>query len=184
MKFKQHLKAGEYSEKIIERSLSGVNFASRQSASTQSASTHTQEPKGHERLLPFVTMYHPAVTTIATWRVRAGLSLSLFSRRNAPPAQQYSLNQHISTLAYYTTVVENPHTVSHFKHETFTALQYSQDFGIITKESLKRVTKWAAKYFTHEKSFYPVPQTSTEFVNVHFTNVNLQNRSTLRLKVL
>ena len=59
MKFKQHLKAGEYSEKIIERSLSGVNFASR-----QSASTHTQEPKGHERLLPFVTMYHPAVKNL------------------------------------------------------------------------------------------------------------------------
>ena len=28
-----------------------------------------------------------------------------------------------------TTVVENLHAVSHFKHETFTALQYSQDFG-------------------------------------------------------
>ena len=27
-----------------------------------------------------------------------------------------------------TTVVENLHAVSHFKHETFTALQYSQDF--------------------------------------------------------
>ena len=33
-----------------------VNFASR-----QSALTHTQKPKGHERLLPFITMYHPAV---------------------------------------------------------------------------------------------------------------------------
>ena len=36
-----------------------------------------------------------------------------------------------------TTVVENLHAVSHFKHETLTALQYSQDFGIITKESSK-----------------------------------------------
>ena len=83
-----------------------------------------------------------------------------------------------------TTVVENLHAVSHFKHETFTALQYSQDFGIITKESLKRVTKWAAKYFTHEKSNYPFPQTGTEFANVNFKNVNLQNRLTPRLKVL
>ena len=32
-----------------------------------------------------------------------------------------------------------------------TALQYSQDLGIIIKESLKRVTKWAGKYFTYEK---------------------------------
>ncbi|PFX29380.1 hypothetical protein AWC38_SpisGene5870 [Stylophora pistillata] len=65
-------------------------------------------------------------------------------------------------------VVENLHAVSHFKHATFTALQYSQDFGLITRESLKRVTKWAAKYFTHEKSCYPVSQTSTEFANVNF----------------
>ena len=67
-----------------------------------------------------------------------------------------------------TTVVENLHAVSHFKHETFTALEYSQDFGAITKESLKRVTKWGAKYFTHDKSYYPVPQTSMEFTNVNF----------------
>ena len=39
-----------------------------------------------------------------------------------------------------TTVVENIHAVSHFKHETFTALQYSQDFGAITKETLKKTT--------------------------------------------
>ena len=36
-----------------------------------------------------------------------------------------------------TTVEENLHAFSHFKHETLTALQYSQDFGIITKESSK-----------------------------------------------
>ena len=43
---------------IIERSLSGVNFSSRKSALTP-----TYEPKGHKRLLPFVTIYHPAVKT-------------------------------------------------------------------------------------------------------------------------
>ena len=53
LKFKQRLKARGYPENIIKRSLTGVNFASR-----QSALTHTQKPKGHERLLPFVTMYH------------------------------------------------------------------------------------------------------------------------------
>ena len=34
-----------------------------------------------------------------------------------------------------TTVVGNLHAVSHFKHEKLTVLQYSQDFGTITKES-------------------------------------------------
>ena len=53
MKFKQRLKAREYPENIIERYLTGVNFASRQSALTL-----TQKPKDQERLLPFVTMYH------------------------------------------------------------------------------------------------------------------------------
>ena len=41
-----------------------------------------------------------------------------------------------------TTLVENLHAVSHLKNETFTALQYAQDFGTISKESLKRTTKW------------------------------------------
>ena len=46
LKFKQHLKARGYPENIIERSLSGVNFVS-----GQSALIHTQKPKGHGRLL-------------------------------------------------------------------------------------------------------------------------------------
>ena len=33
-----------------------------------------------------------------------------------------------------TTIVENLHAVSHFKQETFDALQYATDFGTISKE--------------------------------------------------
>ena len=51
------------------------------------------------------------------------------------------------------TLVENLHAISHFKNETFTALQYAKDFGTISKESLKRTTKWGTKHFTHEKSY-------------------------------
>ena len=47
-------------------------------------------------------------------------------------------------------------------------LQYSQDFGTITKESLKGITKRGAKYFTNDKSYYPVAQTSMEFANINF----------------
>ena len=46
MKFKQGLKARRYPENIMEWSLSGVSFASR-----QSFLAHTQKPKGHQRLL-------------------------------------------------------------------------------------------------------------------------------------
>ena len=59
-----------------------------------------------------------------------------------------------------TTQVENLHAVSLFKHETFTVLQYAQDFGTIVKESLKRTSRWAAKYYTHDRSYYPVPQSA------------------------
>ena len=57
VKFKQRLKARGYPENTIERSLSEVNFASRQSALTQ-------KKKSHERILPFVTTYHPAVKNV------------------------------------------------------------------------------------------------------------------------
>ena len=39
-------------------------------------------------------------------------------------------------------------------------LQYSQDF--------ETITKWGTKYFTYDKLYYPVPQTSMEFANINF----------------
>ena len=78
--------------------------------------------------------------------------------------KEYLEEVELSTLL--TTVVENIHANSHFKHETFTALPYSQDFGTITKESLKRIAKWGAKYFTHYKSYYHVPKTTMDFGSI------------------
>ena len=57
VKFKQHLKTRGYPKTVIERSLSGVNFAARPSALTQNK-------KAKERILPFVTTYHPAVNNL------------------------------------------------------------------------------------------------------------------------
>ena len=62
--------------------------------------------------------------------------------------------------------VENLHAVLHLKHETFSALQYAIDFGTISKESLKRITKWGTKYYTHPSSYYTVPQTGMSFKEV------------------
>ena len=59
------------------------------------------------------------------------------------------------------TQVENLHTVSHFKHETFSTLNHAQDFEKKHDEgSLKRITTWAANYVTHNESYYPVPDTA------------------------
>ena len=57
VKFKQRLRTRGCLKTIIERSLSGVNFAARPSALTQNK-------KANERILPFVTIYHPAVSNL------------------------------------------------------------------------------------------------------------------------
>ena len=71
-----------------------------------------------------------------------------------------------------TTIVENLHAVSHFKHETFDALQYTTDVGTVSKESLKRITKLrrggGVEYFTYPSSYYPVPQNVMSFKDVRF----------------
>ena len=76
--------------------------------------------------------------------------------------------KHIDWSTLLTTLVENLHAVYHFKHDTFSVLQYAMDFGAISKESLKQINKWKATYFTHPASYYPVPQTSIPFSSAKF----------------
>ena len=57
VKFKQRLRTRGYPKTVIERSISGVNFAARPAALTQ-------KKKASERILPFVTTYHPAVSNL------------------------------------------------------------------------------------------------------------------------
>ena len=58
MTFKQlHLRIRGYPKTVIERSPTGVNVADRPSALTQ-------KKKAKERILPFITMYHPAVKNL------------------------------------------------------------------------------------------------------------------------
>ena len=63
-----------------------------------------------------------------------------------------------------------------------TALQYSQDFGIITKESLKRVR--AGKYFTNENHTILSLTPARSLQMSPLCHLYLQKRSTSRLKVL
>ena len=57
-----------------------------------------------------------------------------------------------------TLQVESHHAISHFKHPSCTVLEYAKDFGNAMHESVKRTSQWAAYYFTHRNSFYPVPE--------------------------
>ena len=56
--------------------------------------------------------------------------------------------------------MESQHAVSHFKHPSCTVLEYARDLGNTMHESLKRTSQWSAYYFTHRRSYYPVPQNS------------------------
>ena len=57
VKLKKHLRTRGYLITVIERSLSGANFAARPSALTQ-------KKKANERSMPFATTYHPAVNNL------------------------------------------------------------------------------------------------------------------------
>ena len=45
----------------------------------------------------------------------------------------------VELLKFLTTQVEHLHVVSHFKHKTFSALNYSHDFVTIVKETLNKL---------------------------------------------
>ena len=53
--------------------------------------------------------------------------------------------------------VENQHAVTHFKRDTFTLCEYAVMFGTSVEEVVKRVSKWAAAYYTHPNSYYKLP---------------------------
>ena len=46
------------------------------------------------------------------------------------------------------------------------AKNYCRDFGEGMWESVKRITNWSAKYFTHQRSYYPVPEVAMDLCNV------------------
>ena len=57
-------------------------------------------------------------------------------------------------------LLENLHAVGHFKDEFPTCLNFAHNLGNSVYESIKRITNWAAYYFTHPTSYYPVSETT------------------------
>ena len=53
--------------------------------------------------------------------------------------------------------VENQHVVTHFKRDIFTLYEYAVMFGTSVEEAVKRVSSWAAAYYTHPNSYYKLP---------------------------
>ncbi|CAB3990794.1 Hypothetical predicted protein, partial [Paramuricea clavata] len=62
--------------------------------------------------------------------------------------------------------VENCHSTVHIKQANMSMMEYSRSFGLTMKESIKRVTQWAAYYHTSRKSWYPKPEETIPFSKV------------------
>lgn len=65
-------------------------------------------------------------------------------------------NLEVNLQTLLTLHVENLHALGHFKEQFPTQLQYARNLANTVKESLKREMSWAAFYYTHKKSYYPV----------------------------
>ncbi len=78
--------------------------------------------------------------------------------------------QDTNLLSCMTLDVENCHSTVHIKQANLSMLEYSRSFGQTMKESVKRVTKWAAYYHTSRKTWYPKPEEAILFSQVPTMN--------------
>lgn len=78
--------------------------------------------------------------------------------------------QDTNLLSCMTLDVENCHSTVHVKQANLSMLEYSRSFGQTMKESVKRVTKWAAYYHTSRKTWYPKPEEGILFSQVPTMN--------------
>ena len=72
----------------------------------------------------------------------------------------------INLKSLLTLVVESLHATTKIKHPAPSLLDYSRDFGKVMRESIKQITNWAAKYLTHQRSYYPVPEVARDLGDV------------------
>ena len=72
--------------------------------------------------------------------------------------------------------------VGYLKLESPTKLQYARNFAVFVHESIKRVSHWAAHYYTQPSSYYPVPLTKARFTE-GFDTVDLKEAKTLLEKL-
>ena len=72
----------------------------------------------------------------------------------------------INLKSLLTLVVESLHATTKIKHPAPSLIDYSRDFEKAMWESIKQITSWATKYFTHQRSHYPVPEVAMDLGDV------------------
>jgi len=70
--------------------------------------------------------------------------------------QELNTSYQVDLHSCLTVQVENLHATGHFKDQFPTSLHYARNLANAVYESIKRVVRWAAYYYTHEKTYYPV----------------------------
>jgi len=70
--------------------------------------------------------------------------------------QALNMSYQVDLHSFLALQVENLHAMGHFKDQFSTSLQYARNLANTVYESIKRVVRWAAYYYAHEKSYYPV----------------------------
>ena len=70
--------------------------------------------------------------------------------------QELSTSYQVDLHSCLTVQVENLHAMGHSKDQFPTCLQHARNLANTVYKSIKRVVRWAAYYYTHEKSYYPV----------------------------
>ena len=70
--------------------------------------------------------------------------------------QELNRSYQVDLHSCLTVQEESLHAMGHFKDQFPTSLQYARNLVNTVYESAKRVVRWAAYYYTHEKSYYPV----------------------------
>ncbi|CAC5359996.1 unnamed protein product [Mytilus coruscus] len=64
----------------------------------------------------------------------------------------------INMLSCLTVCVENLHALGHFKCQLPTMFEHARNLSNTVYEGIKRSVLWAAYYFTHPSSHYPIPE--------------------------
>ena len=154
--FSVHCKGASYSVKSADEALSLVHQCKELlDRNTNDIRTSTgitvaiNEPQGHVS----------AKTVASVALVEYGLQ-RLYS--NLEPFNYDATN----LLSCMTLDVENCHSTVHIKQANMSMMEYSRSFGLTMKESVKRVTHWAAYYHTSRKLWHPKPEESISFSKV------------------
>mgnify|MGYP007058637916 FL=1 len=87
-------------------------------------------------------------------------SLQKMEGNNKELSTYPGFNIQLNLEALLTLHIENQHARTHFKLDTCSLYEYALTFGSSLEEAVKRVSKWAAAYYTHTASYYKLPSTS------------------------